>query len=112
MSIAGDVIDNTVDGVFALSGATTVTGIQVSAAGARVRGNTVRGVEPSGGGVARGINITGVQMQVEDNNVIGLTAVSGIGIWGDTGAVCSGNKVFNYGTPLQFCTDGGGNNTH
>jgi hypothetical protein len=112
MSAGGDVTDNIVDGVFAVSGTTTVTGIIVGSAGSRVRGNTVRGLAPSGGGTARGINISGGEMQVEDNNVISLSAVSGIGIWGDTGAVCTGNKVFNYSTPFQMCADGGGNLSH
>ena len=112
MAVDGDVIDNIVDGVFAVSGATTVTGLTASSGGSRVRGNTIRGLAPSGGGVARGINISGVQMQVEDNNVVSTAAVNGIGIWGDAGAVCTGNKVFNYSTGLSVCIDGGGNVTH
>jgi len=99
--------------VFALVAPTTSTGIAVTTPGSRVRGNTVRGlVVGAGGGSAIGINIQGAEMQVEDNNVISVADVNGIGLFGDTGAVCTGNKVFNFSSPMPGCIDGGGNVTH
>jgi hypothetical protein len=112
INVNGDVIDNTIDGVFADTGPGTVNGIYTAGPAWRVRGNTIRGLVPGDGGIAVGININGVQTQVEDNNVVSATAVNGYGIWGDVGSVCTGNKVFNYGTALAACTDGGGNVTH
>jgi hypothetical protein len=106
---AVDVVDNSVEGVTAVanaSGNVSTRGIQVlSATGAQVAGNRVRGLVRLGDGSSVGINVvTSTRSDVRDNFVLGP---------GTAGIACSGpdgiydNHVNGFDTNLALCPDQG-----
>ena len=108
-----DVIDNTVSGVTATSGAGgDVFGITSdNNPDGQVIGNGVRGLLKDGSGHAYGIyNSSSGRLSVRDNDVVGDGAA------GSTGVLCStangsvrDNMISAFGTAIDTCTDSGSN---
>ena len=103
-----DVIDNIVSNVFAPAG--EAIGILQAGDMTRVRGNTIRGLHP--GSSAFGIEVSAVEVAIEDNLVASQSDIAGWGVWGTTGSMCSGNKVANFAIGYTNCIDGGHNLGH
>lgn len=110
ITAGADLVDNIVANVFTSAGG--VYGIRMSGDATRARGNQVRGLQPGGANNAIGIDVVGLEASLEDNVVVSVADVAGIGIWGATGSMCSGNKVANFATAITSCQDGGGNLSH
>lgn len=110
-SNGGDVIDNTVSGLFTKGDGATY-GIVASKSGAVIRGNRVRDMEASNKVEALGIWAPGSDARIEDNSVAIVGAGSGhIGILGDSGywQACADNTSAGFPVPIDGCVDGGGN---
>ena len=106
---SADVIDNTVDGVYATGQDTNPWGISVQLAGAEVRGNRVRRMVPTGVGQAMALYGWVEGITFADNRVSSTGPIQGAGITGGPQSFCTGNTVSRYSTPIQFCQDAGGN---
>jgi parallel beta-helix repeat protein len=109
--VSGDVIDNTVSGVFAANTTTLLVGIEMQAPDTVASGNRVSGLAVTGAGSGIGIAVANNSISVRDNVVAAATAISGTGIAGhgaiDT--ICSGNHVFKFSNAITVCKDGGNN---
>jgi len=110
-----DIIENTVDGVFATSGDTGVRGIQSSGASVEIRGNRIRNLQPSGTAAAQGILSGGASAAVIANRI---TTSSGTpndrGIFFSGGPspqpFCGGNTISGFATPIfSSCLVAGAN---
>ena len=104
-----DVIDNTVEGMFAVGQDTSPWAIMVALPGAEVRNNRVRGVVASGTGRAGGLLGNAAGITFVGNRVSSTSAVDGWGIIGGAQSFCTGNTISRYSTPIQYCQDVGGN---
>ena len=109
IAAGGDVIDDTVDGVFANGPDTFVWGVLVGQMGGEARGNRIRGLVVAGVGTAMALYATNEGVTFADNRIHSQTLVPGRGISGHGMTFCTGNTIMNYGTPIQSCTDAGGN---
>lgn len=113
----GDVIDNTIAGVWvnASYAVGNVIGIRIFATGTLARGNRITGLVRNGTGYAQGINAIGSNNSVRDN-VIGapLAATNGAGIGGNgsSSTFCGGNTITNFAVAVGGCQDTGGNYSH
>lgn len=110
-SNGGDVIDNTVSGLFT-KGEGNAYGIVASKSGAVIRGNRVRDMEASNKVEAWGIWAPGGDARIEDNSVAIDGAGSGhVGILGssDYTQACMDNTSTGFPAAIQDCLDGGGN---
>ena len=109
--VAGaDVLDNIVSNVFTSAG--SAIGIRQVGDLARIRGNTIRGLQPGGANGAYGIQVAGEEVAIEDNLVALRLDTVGVGVQGHIGSMCSGNKVANFSIGYSNCIDGGGNLGH
>lgn len=70
IEVAGDAVDNVVDGVHATHANAYASGIIVSGYGSVAHGNVVRGLVPAGTGIARYIYVAGTGVTVSDNQVL------------------------------------------
>jgi hypothetical protein len=108
----GDVVDNRIDGVAPAGedGSSSTFGIEVEGpSGAVVRGNRVRNVD-GGIGMVFGIAVVGGTFaSVVDNDLANGTAAEMLAIYCTNEAIVTGNRVFNFGSPLTGCDDDGGN---
>jgi hypothetical protein len=108
----GDVVDNRIDGVLAAGedGSSSTFAIEVDgASGAVVRGNRLRNVD-GGIGMVFGIAVTGGTFaSVVDNDLANGNAAEMLAIYCTNQAIVSGNRVYNFGSPLTGCDDDGGN---
>lgn len=124
IDVAGDVIDNTVSGLFADQPGGTLLGIRtVGRDGVRISGNTILGFDMTavqGGAVskARGLLSSANHVRVSDNQVHGnsLSPIAGgIGIFINAGpassAYCLGNTVGGFATNILQCDVSDGNLT-
>jgi hypothetical protein len=105
ISAAGHVDDNIVDGLFADAANGTTIGIDLSAVGSEACGNIVRGLMPSGTGLAYGVRVLGGHDSVTRNRIVAPAPVSGTAIAG-AGAgstFCGGNFVANFDTGWSGC---------
>jgi parallel beta-helix repeat protein len=103
-----DIDDNIVDGVFTATTTASVTGIESRGDDSRVSGNRIGGLVLNGGGSAFGIMAFGShQAVVGTRATAAAAATNGSGLYGT--AYCSANTVANFTTPINFCTDDGGN---
>jgi parallel beta-helix repeat protein len=108
--VYGDVIDNTVAGVFATNATSDTYGITAYANGSEVRGNRVRGLVVTGGGTAIGIYSVDAGVTLADNRVSAATVTSGAGIYGSgSNTFCVGNTVVNFSTAYAGCGASDGN---
>ena len=99
----GDVIDNTVSGVFAAAANSSAYGIFATRDGL-VRGNHVNGLAPTGTGSATGIYAPGAGVRVDGNHVSATTATPGTGIWGlGAQTFCTNNTVVNFAVAYLQC---------
>jgi hypothetical protein len=114
----GDIIDNTVSGLFADKSGGVLTGIRPLAAVRLVRGNVVSGFNTNastGGSVVavNGIDSFSQNIMIEGNSVFGPGNI-GTGIYGYGGSnnFCRDNAVANFWTTINSCTvaDNNGNN--
>jgi len=108
-----DVLDNTVSGVTATSGAGGYAfGIAPDAnLDGRVVGNAVRGLLKDGAGHAYGIyNSNSGRISVHDNDIVGDGSVDSVGILSAsaTGSARD-NVISSFGTAIDTCLDSGGN---
>ncbi|MDN5780722.1 MAG: right-handed parallel beta-helix repeat-containing protein [Luteimonas sp.] len=108
-----DVIDNTVEGVFATATNGSSYGIMVLDTGHVALNNQVRGVVPNGTGSAYGIHVgfgSNHRKTIDGNQVISdaTTAITGTGIRGDS-SFCRNNTVAGFTTAASGCEDVGGN---
>lgn len=111
---AGEVIDNTVAGVFAIGASTSVSGISLNGVGSVARNNQVRGLQASGSGIARGIKVFAASSIVDGNQLIAPAGTNGYGIsgYGAAGTICSSNAIVGFSAPVDACSlvrDAGGN---
>ncbi|HEY0661024.1 MAG TPA: hypothetical protein VGD21_06875 [Lysobacter sp.] len=104
---SADIIDNTVDGVFATAANSGTSGISTFGGGSQVRGNRVRGLSAQGTGVANGIVAGATGVNVRDNTVALVQATPGNGVYG-TGpqTSCTGNVVIGFGVAYFSCDQG------
>lgn len=105
-----DVIDNSVNGVVGGGTDATAFGIRTNGNGlASVAGNRVRGLVPSGTGLAYGIfNYNSGRMVIRENDVQGTALPGSIGIRCiSTEATARDNVVAGFATPLDSCTSSG-----
>lgn len=103
----GDVIDNTVAGVFADEADGTVVGINFRGVGSVARNNRVRGF---GNEHAFGIRVGDPGTTIDGNQVAAPAGTNGMGLFGkDTMTACSNNVVTGFGQPMVTCIDAGGN---
>jgi hypothetical protein len=110
ISAMGDVDDNVVSGVVAGGGANNfANGITIQSASGEVRGNQIRGVAVQGSGEVRAIQAIGASITVRDNTVIGATATTGWGVYGNGDGTCLDNTVLGFSTSLQGCQTSVGN---
>lgn len=107
ISIAGDAIDNQVDGVYSATANSSVYGIRVSNAGT-VRHNRVRNLTPSGAGLAHGISggYSSGTSAVGNHVIAGPFHVNGNGLSGLS--FCRDNEVFQFSTTYE-CSSLSGN---
>jgi hypothetical protein len=99
----GDIIDNTVSGVFAAAVNSSVQGIFTTRDGL-VRGNHVNGLAPAGTGNATGIYAPGAGVRVDGNHVSAATATPGTGIYGlGSQTFCTNNTVVNFAVAYLQC---------
>lgn len=108
-----DIVDNTIDTVFALGSEPILNGIRVLGDGAVVRGNTVRNLFlGQQSGALAGIMVEAERVSIDGNVVVqvGSSAVTtGYGIRGGLWSICTGNRIHFYSTPSSNCDRGGGN---
>jgi parallel beta-helix repeat protein len=114
----GDLIDNTVSGLFAYQSDGVLTGIRPDAAARLVRGNVVSDFDTnaSGGGVVAnviGIDSYSQNVMIVGNGVFGPGSL-GTGLYGYGGSnnFCKDNAVAGFGTSISSCivADNNGNN--
>lgn len=100
----GDVIDNTVAGVFGMATDTYPSGILADGSGSEIRGNRVRNLVVAGTGSATGISADGSGMTIADNRISAEVATPGSGILAYGGnTFCTGNTVVNFATNYASC---------
>lgn len=111
---SGDVLNNTVSGLFS-GGGTNVYGINAVGGGAEISGNTVRGFMLAPGKHARAIFPRSPGMKVRNNHVISAHSntaqtgtVAGNGIYSGAGRFCGDNTVAGFTTNVSACTAFGG----
>jgi hypothetical protein len=108
-----DVIDNTIAGVTARSGAGSYAiGIQTTSNGTgSVNGNRLSGLLGDAGGGSYAIyNFSDSRMAVHDNDLLGSADPGSVGIVCMTGKASARNNVINgFSSPWTACTDSGGN---
>lgn len=104
---SGDVIDNTVSGVFS-GGGSWVYGINAIGGGAEISGNTVRGIMLASGKSARAIFPRSRGMKMRNNHVISAHSntqqtgtVAGHGVWGGVSRFCGDNTVAGFATNVS-----------
>jgi parallel beta-helix repeat protein len=104
IAAAGDVVDNTVSGVFVASTDAFPFGILISGPGQEARNNRVRGLVPSGDGSATGIRAQDSGIRLDGNQIAAALPTDGTGIRGVAGGLfCSNNAVVGYGTTYDGC---------
>ena len=106
--VMADVIDNTVEGVFAATANGFAYGIVLSDPGTLARNNHVSGLVPAGTGKAFGVFSSVEGMTLDGNQIISTAAVTGAGISGVKSA-CRNNFVSGFSTAAASCLDVGGN---
>jgi hypothetical protein len=105
---SGDIVDNTVSGVYTPFPTSEVIGIHVMGEAYDVRGNRVRGILLITGS-ATGIAATGAGHTLADNSVSAPQAgAPGVGLLGG-GGFCRDNTVLNFATPYANCDQSVGN---
>jgi parallel beta-helix repeat protein len=102
------VIDNTVDGVFAMAADASSRGIELYGRGRIVRNNQVRRLTTAGAGTAVGISSDSPTMVCDGNQVISSYPISGTAINGSSG-FCRNNTVAGFSNLITNCDDAGGN---
>jgi len=112
-----DVEDNTVTKITGSGAAGKATGIYLSNnAYGHVSGNRIRGLEPSGTGIAYGVfvdfHLTS-RPSISDNDVTGSAFAGSVGLYSDpsnSGRCDADNNVINgFATGISGCQDSGGN---
>ena len=114
---AADIVDNTVNGVFADHADSSPSGIALAGDGTSARGNQVHGIAPSGEGRANGINVLGRHNLVTGNQVNSELVYNhglytrGFGINGNgaTSTFSGHNFVSGFSASSIECQDIGGN---
>jgi len=113
---AVDIIDNTIDGVFAPDGSGFgVTGIHAIAEGDRiaVAGNRLGALWRDGGGQVNGIRVAGTGLRTITNNVVDLATFAassyGVRCQYSGGQFAKDNFISGFANKIQTCTDAGGN---
>jgi parallel beta-helix repeat protein len=109
---AGDVMDNTVAGVFANGATPARYGIHVSGSGSVARGNQVRGLDVASGvmGAAIGIHAANPGITLAGNRISAEVATTGNGINGVGGnTFCTVNTVVGFATAYNGCEHNFGN---
>ncbi len=111
ISASGDVIDNTVAGVFDIGPSPNNRGILMTGDSTEARGNQVRGIATSGSGEVAGIIVYADGVTLRNNSVSEQALTFGEGIFGagSSNTICTGNTIFKFSAPITFCQDGGGN---
>jgi hypothetical protein len=111
-----DLLDNSVSGVAARAGAGgSAVGIQNSFNnGNSVNRNRVSGLLPDGAGLAIAIfNTTASNIAIRDNDLFGTGIVGSVGIACQSSSGSAKNNVIgDFATPIQACSDDGGNSVH
>jgi parallel beta-helix repeat protein len=107
----GDVIDNTISGVFATGGTPFLIAVDMEGGGTVASGNRISGIAVTGAGSGYGIYVSNAGISVRDNDIVSTATITGTGIVGQgvTDTICSGNHVFKFTNPIGSCQDGGHN---
>jgi parallel beta-helix repeat protein len=105
---AGDIIGNTVSGVFATAEDASGIGILALHPGpARVEGNRISGFASEGAGTAVGIIVDADSSTIRNNSIVLTTLTTGIGVNGyGANTVCTDNAVVNMTAPYFSCDAG------
>ena len=104
INVTGDVIDNTVSGVFAATLNTNPHGIAITGSGSEARDNRVGGLVVAGAGSAYGINASGTGIRLVGNQIAAAALTPGYGILGNgVNTACSENAVTYFGTAYYSC---------
>jgi len=103
-----DVIDNTVEQVFARAADAWPRGIELYGPGRVVRNNRVRRLTASGAGTAVGISVDSPGMIADGNQIYSRNPNGGTGIGGSNG-FCRNNTVAGLSIAIANCQDAGGN---
>jgi len=108
---SGDVLDNTVSDVPAITGGNGYAyGIRaIRMLGGSISGNRVRGVLKDGTGLAYAIyNAAGDKVVLSNNEVIGDSSANSTGLSCDAGGyTAKGNVINGFATGIALCSDGG-----
>jgi hypothetical protein len=107
-----DILDNRVSGVVATSGSNGwAYGINAqNNSGGGIDGNRVRGLVPDGPGFEFGISAQGSQVALHANELVGSGITGGKGVdCTDSSSGAKDNFINHFATPINNCTDGGGN---
>ena len=110
---SGDVVDNTVEGVYCPAGTCWAWGIAIGSdsSGRLVRGNRIRRLASDGAGAAKGIQVWGDNARVEGNLVAGLSTKPGTGIEASGDQIeCRDNTVTAFPIGLDGCMAGSSGN--
>jgi len=103
---SGDLIDNTIAGVYADAPGGKGIGIYNNGIGNEISGNRIRGLE----GAATGINAAGTRMTVRGNTVsLEVEVPLSKGIMGGTPLACIDNTVTGFADAYSACTLFSGN---
>ena len=110
----GEIIDNTVAGVFATTTDSNATGIWANSAGVEVRGNQIRDLVATGTGVVLGIKVAagGVTVRGNSMSLSSLTTGNGISGNGPTDTFCLANTVHKFSTGISNCQSSADNLTN
>jgi len=100
---SADITDNTVSGVFAQTTPSMPVGIIATTGGQQVSRNVVRGLAPSGDGVAYGIVANAAGITVDGNRVAAAGPVNGMGIVGVPNTFCINNTVAYFTAGVVSC---------
>ena len=109
ISGVADMIDNTVDGVFAAAANAAPIGLDAMGPGTEIRGNRVRGLVPTGSGQAIGLRMMADGIIASGNRFTAQALTAGVAISGSGYGVCQGNVSSRYAQLMTTCQDGGGN---
>jgi len=101
---SADMIDNTVDGVFAAAAVASVYGIATFEAGSEVRGNRVRNLAPQGGGAAIGVLAGAAGITLRGNTLSLVAETAGHGIYATgTDTFCTDNVAIRFASGFFSC---------
>ena len=111
--VEGDVIDNTVAGVYTTAAYENAYGIDLGGHGSVARNNTVRGLVSSN--KAFGIDASSGAFRgstIDGNQVVVPAGTSGRGVTGYSDLTfCRNNLIDGFDTAMEYCVDAGGNIT-